>query len=143
MVAYAEFTYPKAGAAFDSNGDNALDTTPTHQTQNEFNVRVDEKFGANDSAFFRYSFINSQVSTSGGVPGLPSITAIPARDFGGSFVHVFSPTLVGEVQYARVAVQDNNTVLYSKPTSSISMRLALRPPCGTSRRSARRISFRI
>ena len=119
MVAYAQFTYPKAGAAFDSNGDNALDTTPTHQTQNEFNVRVDEKFGANDSAFFRYSFINSQVSTSGGVPGLPSITAIPARDFGGSFVHVFSPTLVGEVQYARVTVQDNNTVLYSKPTSSI------------------------
>ncbi|HEX3660871.1 MAG TPA: carboxypeptidase regulatory-like domain-containing protein [Acidobacteriaceae bacterium] len=119
MVDFAKFTYPAAGPVFDSNGDNAIDTTPTTQTQNEFNIRIDERVGSNDSAFFRYSFINSSVTTSGGVPGLPSITAIPARDFGGSYVHVFGPTMTGEIHYAHVTVQDNNTVRYTKPTTSV------------------------
>jgi hypothetical protein len=105
MVAYAQFIFPKAGPTFDSAGDNALDTTPNTQTQNEFNIRIDRKFFANDSAFFRYSLINSTNTSSGGQPGLPSVSQTPARNWGGSYVHVFSPSLVAQAQYARTTVQ--------------------------------------
>src|SRR5206468_12031860 len=58
MVAYAQLVYPKAGPFFQSNGHggflyNAVDSTPLVQTQHEFNVRVDQTFGAKDSAWFR------------------------------------------------------------------------------------------
>jgi hypothetical protein len=51
MVAWAKFVFPAAGPCLnlESSGfcaANALDTTPTTQVQNEFNVRVDQNFGA-------------------------------------------------------------------------------------------------
>ncbi len=58
------------------------DTTPLVQNQNEFNVRVDQNFGSKDSAWFRYSFVNSQVTTSGGLPSLHVIHPIQARGLG-------------------------------------------------------------
>ncbi len=94
---------------------------PPHciQNQNEFNVRGDQNFGAKNSAWFRYSFINSRVTTSGGLPGLPQATQINARDFGGSFVHIFSPSLILQAQFARVTVLDNGTTRFAKSTSDI------------------------
>ena len=65
IVDYAKFIFPTAGPAFDANGDNALDPTPLLQTQNEFDVRVDQNFGQKNSAWFRYSFINNNTTTSG------------------------------------------------------------------------------
>ena len=118
MVAYAQFIFPAAGPVFDSAGDNALDTTPIIQNQNEFNVRIDHKFHNNDSAFFRYSFINSTQNSSGGQPGLPNIGTNPARNWGGSYVHVFSPTLVLQVQYARTTVQANGSTRFNKSTAA-------------------------
>ncbi len=97
MVAWAQFVFPKAGPCLvplTSTGycsANALDTTPTTQVQNEFNVRGDQNFGSKDSAWFRYSFINSTVNQSGGLPGLLTHHIIDARDWGGSYVHIFSP----------------------------------------------------
>jgi hypothetical protein len=119
LVDYAKFVFPVAGPVFDGAGDNALDTTPLVQTQNEFDVRVDQTFGQKNSAWFRYSFINSQLTTSGGLPGLPKVDVIPARDWGGSFVHLFSPTLVLQLQLARITVQDNATTKFTKSSSSI------------------------
>ena len=69
MVAYAKFVFPAAGPFFgtpNSSGAypaNAMDTTPTTQVQNEFDVRGDQNFGSKDSAWFRYSFINSTVNS--------------------------------------------------------------------------------
>jgi len=119
MVAWANFIYPKAGPVLDSNGDNALDTTPKTQTQNEFTVRIDQTFGAKDSAWFRYSFINSVNNQSGGLPGLGNITSVPGRNWGGSYVHVFNPSLVLQVQYARTTGQHNETTRFTQSTSSI------------------------
>jgi len=119
MVAWANFIYPKAGPVLDSNGDNALDTTPTTQTQNEFTVRIDQTFGAKDSAWFRYSFINSVNNQSGGLPGLGNITSVPGRNWGGSYVHVFNPSLVLQVQYARTTGQHNETTRFTQSTSNI------------------------
>jgi hypothetical protein len=119
MVAWAKFMYPTAGASFNSNGDNAIDTTPLVQTENEFTGRVDQNFGKKDSAWFRYSMINDDVSHSGGLPGLKGANSVPARNWGGSYVHVFGPSLILQLQYARTTVQSNSTNLWSKSISDI------------------------
>src|SRR5581483_1013318 len=63
MVAYARFVFPAAGPCLTTgNGTctaNALDTTPLVQKQNEFDIRGDQSFGTKNTAWFRYSFINS------------------------------------------------------------------------------------
>jgi hypothetical protein len=124
MVAWAKFVYPEAGPCINllPNGAcaaNYLDTTPTTQVQNEFNVRGDQNFGAKDSAWFRYSFINSTVSKSGGLPGLPYHRIIQARDWGGNYVHIFSPTRIAQVQFARATVLDNTSSRFAASTADI------------------------
>ena len=124
MVAWAKFVYPAAGPCIDMlpNGycaANYLITTPTTQQQNEFNVRIDQNFGAKDSAWFRYSFINSTVDQSGGLPNLPTHHIIDARNWGGSYVHIFSPTRIGQIQFAHVTVVDNSTTRFTTSTADI------------------------
>ena len=117
MVDFAHFVYPAAGP--NVNGKNAVDPTPLKQTQNEFTVRLDHTFGAKDSAWFRYSFINSTQTQSGGIPGLLSTLATPSRNWGGSYVHVFNPSFILQAQYARTTGQHNNTQRYQKATDTI------------------------
>jgi hypothetical protein len=112
MVAFAQAVFPQAGPVLDSAGDNAIDTTPNHQTQNEYNVRIDQNFGPKNTIFFRYSAINSILTTSGGLPGLVKNGSIPGRNWGTSYVHIFSPSLVLQVQYARTTNQDNSATLF-------------------------------
>lgn len=119
IVAYAKFIFPAAGPVFNSAGDNALDTTPTTQNQNEFTVRVDQTLGEKNSLWFRYSLFRSNASGSGGVPGLPDITTTPATNYGGSFSHVFNPSLILQVQIGHVNLQDNSATRYTQSTSAI------------------------
>ena len=123
MVAWAKFVFPAAGPCLAlTNGfcsANALDTTPTTQTQNEFNIRGDQTFGAKDSAWFRYSFINSTVDKSNGLPNLPDHHIVDARDWGGSYVHIFSPTRIVQAQFAHATVVDNSFNFFKVSTASI------------------------
>ena len=125
MVAYAKFVFPAAGPCFgtpNSNGAysaNAIDTTPLTQVQNEFDVRGDQNFGAKDSAWFRYSFINSTVNSSGGLPNLLTHHPIHARNWGGSYVHVFSPTQIVQAQFSHTTVLDNTTTFFTASTADI------------------------
>lgn len=131
LVSYAQFEYPQAGPVFDSSGDNALDTTPFTQTQNEWNIRVDQKIGTNDSAFFRYSAINSVESASGGLPGTPSPSSLPGRDWGGSYVHVFSPSLILQGQFARIESLQGAQTFFTKSISAIQSALNFSPTFGS------------
>jgi Carboxypeptidase regulatory-like domain len=125
MVAYAKFVFPAAGPFFgtpNSSGAypaNAINTTPLTQVQNEFDVRVDQNFGSKDSAWFRYSFINSTVNSSGGLPNLLTHHPIQARNWGGSYVHIFSPTQIVQGQYAHTTVSDNSTTRFTASTAEI------------------------
>jgi hypothetical protein len=119
MVAFAKFLFPAAGPIIDSAGDNALDTTPNTQTQDEWNIRVDQKIGANDSAFFRYSFVNSLNISSGGLPSVQARAPANGRDWGGSYTHVFNSSLVLQAQYAKTTVLYNNDRLVIPPTAAI------------------------
>src|SRR5712664_3747856 len=119
MVAFAKAVLPQAGPVLDSSGDNAIDTTPNHQTQNEYNVRIDQNFGQKNSLFFRYSAINSLLNTSGGLPGLVKHGSIPGRNWGASYVHTFNSSLVLQVQYARTTNQDNSSTLFTHPPANL------------------------
>ena len=127
LVDYAKFAYPQAGTAFDSSGDNALDTTPLTQVQNDWNIRVDQKVGANDSAFFRYSAQNSAVGESAGLPGDPEVVPIPSRDWGISYAHVFSPSLVLQGQFSHTQMFMDSSYFFTKSSSAITSELALAP----------------
>ena len=112
MVTWAKFIYPTAGPFFNPTGSgsfsaNAVDTTPQVQQFDEFSVRVDQTLGSKDSAWFRYSFSNSTLTQSGGLPSLPSSLIINGRNFGGSFVHVFGPTRIAQFQGSHSEVLDN------------------------------------
>lgn len=119
MVDWANFVYPKAGPVFDSAGDNALDTTPLVQNQDQFMIRADQKLGANDSAFFRYSWFNSTQTASGGVPGLISGLDTPAQDWGVNYVHVFSPSLVLQAEFSRDHLVVKTPTLFTRPVSGV------------------------
>jgi hypothetical protein len=119
MVALANALFPPAGRALDSAGDNVINTNPLTQTQNEWNVRVDQKIGENDSVFFRYSAINSVEGEPGGLPTINATISIPARNWGGSYVHVFSPSLNLQAQVARTTAQEFENVAWTPPIAPI------------------------
>ena len=89
------------------------------QSFNEFSVRLDQTFGKKDSAFFRYSFTDSTLTQSGGLPGLPSSLIINSRNFGGSWVHVFGPTRIAQFQGSHSEVLDNGVTEFKANTSSL------------------------
>ncbi len=119
MVAFVQAVLPPAGPLLDGSGDNAIDATPNHQTQNEYNVRIDQNFGQKNTLSFRYSAINSLLSTSGGLPGLVKNGSIPGRNWGASWVHTFNSSLVLQVQYARTTNQDNSSTLFTHPPANL------------------------
>ena len=127
LTAYAEFAYPKAGNVFDSSGDNALDTTPLTQNQNEWTVRIDQKIGANDSAFFRYSALNSTSVASAGLPNDPSTTELPARNWGASYTHVFTPSLVLQGQFSHTTMPNTSQNFFTQSTTDIAKTLNFDP----------------
>ena len=106
MVAYAQAIFPAAGPYNTFTKTNAVDNTPEIQTQNEYNVRIDETLGKNN-VFFRWSAINSLLSVSGGLPGLLKAETIPGRNWGFSYNRVFGPSLILQLQYARTTNSDN------------------------------------
>ncbi len=119
MQAYANFVFPAAGPAFDANGDNVLDTTPETQTINQWTARIDQQIGANDSAWFRYSYDTSVESSSDGLPGIPNVNTNPNRNYGGSYVHVFSPTLILQVAFGRTLAGANASAFFTKGSADI------------------------
>ncbi len=119
MVAWAQFVFPPAGPVIDSRGDNALDTTPVTQKQNQWDIRIDEVLGPKDSIWFRYSNITDNKTTSGGLPDVPDVTTTPGTNYGGSIVHVFSPTLVLQIQGGYESVAVGFATQFAKSTAAI------------------------
>src|SRR5271163_1330879 len=119
MQQYATFVFPAAGPAFDANGDNLLDTTPETQTINQWTARIDQQIGKNDSAWFRYSYDTSVEGSSDGLPGIPNVNTNPNRNYGGSYVHVFNPTLILQVAFGRTLAGANASSFYTKGSADI------------------------
>ena len=114
LVGFIQTVYPAAGPYNAATNSNAIDTDPNIQHQNEFNVRLDHTFGQKDSVWFRYSRINSDVSVPTTLPGLIKNDVIPGRDWGGSYVHTFSPSLQFQALFSRTTVSDNSDSRFAK-----------------------------
>jgi hypothetical protein len=127
MVAWAKFVYPAAGAVLNTAGDDATDSTPTTQTINQWTARIDQTLRNNDTVWFRYSRDTSVLSESGGVPGLVNSVVVPNRNYGGSYVHVFSPSLVLQVEFGRTTVGDNAILEFTKSTQAIISQIGFSP----------------
>src|SRR5258708_5979270 len=121
LVALAKATFPPALPGKDAllGVNNAVDPTPVHQAQNEVTFKIDQNFGAKNSLFFRYSLINSTVTGTGGFPNLKRLNEIPARNWGGSYLHVFDPSLILQLQYARTTVADNSSNRFTNIPASV------------------------
>jgi hypothetical protein len=126
LVDFAKATLPQAGAKL--NGDNnAIDSTPLRQNQQEYTFRVDQNLGMNDSVWFRYSSIENDSTSSGGRPGLTSTHAIPGRNWGANYVHTFSPSLVLQAQYGRLKSQDDQVIIFPGLPASVLQALNFSP----------------
>src|SRR5258708_13560511 len=125
MVAWAKFIFPAAGPLVGSF--NATDSTPTTQHINQFTTRLDQKISQNDQAWFRYSYNTSGESSYLGVPGIPNVGTIPNRNYGGSYVHVFSPSLIAQVEFGRTEVGDNATAAFTKSTQALISQIGFSP----------------
>jgi len=86
---------------------NAGDGTPYVQKQDEFSARIDQTLGTKDFFWFRYSGLYYSTTASGGLPGFASASNYPAQNYGASWVHTFSPSLVLQAQFGR-SHQENN-----------------------------------
>jgi len=109
LVTFIQTVYPAAGTFNPSTNSNAFASDANTQHQNEYNVRIDHTFGQKDAVWFRYSQIGSTVVApdSGNLPGLLKSEDIPARNWGGNWVHTFSPSLQLQVLASRTTVADN------------------------------------
>jgi hypothetical protein len=96
------------------SNNNAEDNTPYIQNQNEFTARIDQTLGAKDFFWFRYSALYYDTSGSGGIPVYTtSITDNPGQNYGASWVHTFSPSLVLQAQYGRSHQETNSRTVYN------------------------------
>jgi Carboxypeptidase regulatory-like domain len=74
-------------------GPNTILNAVGTNNANQFNGRVDQNFGANNTMWFRYSFLNG----TNGTPQsqhLISTSSANNRNFGGGYTHTFSPTFL-------------------------------------------------
>lgn len=93
---------------------NAEDNTPFLQHQNEITTRIDQTLGTKDFFWFRYSSIYYDTSGSGGLPGVVNtIKDNPGQNFGASWVHTFSPTLLLQAQFGRSHQETNSITVYN------------------------------
>jgi len=106
LVSFMQAILPGAGAYNSALNTNAFNSDPNTQHQNEYNVRIDHNFGSKDSAWFRYSRINSDLVQPGSIPRLDETQSIPGRNYGVNWVHTFNPTLQLQVLFSRTTVQD-------------------------------------
>lgn len=110
LLQYLQVTVP-APIQTGIPGFNQLDLTPVTQRQEEYTARLDHNFRANDFVWVRASGQLFDQSGSGGRQTMASTTDISTRNLGGSWVHIFGPASILQVQFGRsIAV---NTVTNS------------------------------
>jgi outer membrane receptor protein involved in Fe transport len=118
LVSFAKQIRPPLFNTGNANN-NAIDNTPFIQHQNEFTARIDENFGSKDFVWFRYSALYYDTAGTGGLPVVTQkITDNPGQNYGASWVHTFSPSLILQAQYGRSHQETNSSNLYTNLSQS-------------------------
>jgi len=119
--------YPNPTSSGGANNFTRIGNEPANQDQ--FDVRIDHRFSANNQIFGRYSFakdITSPVTPlpegSGNITsGVTGPTDTRALSIAGNYVHVFNPRLLNELRigYTRRKIERQATSLDSSPSQSL------------------------
>jgi hypothetical protein len=99
---------------------NNFVTSPVNTTTSDsFDVRFDESFSQKDSAFARYSFVNTSQTVPGPFPGVadgsasrPGNGKTQSQNVAVSETHVFTPHLVNEARAGYSRVRDVRLPIY-------------------------------
>ncbi len=127
LVSYVQQIRPPLSNTGNGNN-NAIDATPFVQHQNEFTTRIDQTIGAKDSFWFRYSAIYYDTSGSGGIANqAQTLTDNPAQNYGASWVHTFSPSLVLQAQYGRAHQETNSFNVLKNASANTAANLGYDP----------------
>jgi hypothetical protein len=104
MLLFAKTTLPSPVFTGVPNT-NAIDDTPFAQNQREWTTKFDQYLGTKDTVWFRYSRLGQDTNSSGGRQDLGQVDAQIAYNWGGNYVHIFSPTTVLDVEYGHSLLQ--------------------------------------
>lgn len=121
--------YPNPTSSGSANNFTRIGNEPDNQDQ--FDVRIDHRFSANDQIFGRYSYakdITSPVTPlpdgSGNITsGITGPTDTRALSIAGNYVRVFNPRLLNELRigYTRRKIVRQATELDSPPSQSLNL----------------------
>ncbi|SFR98284.1 Carboxypeptidase regulatory-like domain-containing protein [Granulicella pectinivorans] len=116
-IAYAKYALPAYTSTPLPIG-NAFQNSPSTQSLNSFDARIDETIGAKDSAYFR--FMNIRGNQTGGPSLLPNSTITSGYSFVGSYAHVFGANRVLHVQAGRTYENRNSIQRFVGVPSNLS-----------------------
>lgn len=100
-VAYAKAVLPAPIVIPSAPQYNAINPESNKQQQQNYSVRIDHNFGDHDFVWFRYSAVDLNETTPGGLPTIASTLSEPGRNWGASWVHIFSPSTTLQTQITR------------------------------------------
>jgi hypothetical protein len=106
------FSAPVTVPGFAPTQYNGVITTPTKQTTHNYSARLDQHIGDKDFIFFRYSGIKLTTTQPGNLPHLVGLNAIPAEQYGASWLHILNTRTSIQVQYGRTHVGNQASTLY-------------------------------
>ena len=101
ITAYLQATNLPTPIATERAQFNAIDRRSRSVDQEEWQFKIDHNFGDSDKAWFRFSKLDQREQGSGGRNGLVSSNEMDAVNFSGSFVHIFGPSMSGQIQFGR------------------------------------------
>jgi hypothetical protein len=112
-IAFARAALPAARTIAGTTAYNALNETALTEQQQNYSGRIDHTFGSRDFIFFRYSGQRHLVNTPGNVASLITYTNQPSEQYGGSWVHTFSPTFTIQSQYSHAHIAQSRRASFS------------------------------
>ncbi|HXY50697.1 MAG TPA: TonB-dependent receptor [Terriglobales bacterium] len=103
MLKYAQTVYPAPNLTGNPNF-NGLDQSPVITRQDEWNVRLDHRFGDHDSIWARYTGFYQPVSGSGGFVGFVHDQTTRGYNVGVNYIHTFNSSTLMAAHFARTDI---------------------------------------
>ena len=80
---------------------NAVDRSQRNIDQEEWQAKIDHHFNESNTAWFRFSTLDQRNVGPVSRTTLKQSNEMEALNFSGSYVHIFNPTMTGQIQFGR------------------------------------------
>jgi hypothetical protein len=112
VIYYAKTLLPTTPSATLISGFNSLDTTPTIDAVNSYQMRFDQVISQKDLVFFRWTGRIDNQTSSGGIAHLIGNQYSDAKSYVLAYTHTFSPTTVITFEGGRIWQPSTNRVKF-------------------------------